>query len=303
MFLRQSQDLVPKNLMKEILQQLVKESLEAASDSTRVNAEFSDDSGRSARITNSSSLVLLQIIPLARQVDPEWAKKLEEQHSELRDVANLASANGGNQRLNVGIAVGPDGKPSPERNAAMMDEMKSMQVDELSSRDPERALKLSQEIQSPSRRAAANAQIGAELAKSDPEQSAALLKQARAALAETKDTNEKLRILVGLAQAQATMNDAENFPASMATAFTMGEELFRRGVDSNPNAPVFSQPGFDSLSRLTHLSVKFDSTLALANLENLRSPLLQAHMLIAAAEALDPGSRMRLPGMRVVINN
>jgi hypothetical protein len=303
MFLRQSQDLVSKALMKDTLQQVVKDSVDAAKDATPLTASISDDAGHSARVSNASALALIQLNLLARKSDPEWEKKLEEQYSQLKDAANLiASANGAGQRLNIGLSVGKDGKPAPP-NSAMQDQMTSMQIDDLPSADSQRKLAMSQQIQNPATRAAVNAGIAGDLAATDPEQANALLKQTREALADASDPADKLRILVGLAQAQISMKDFNNFVPTLARAYAMGEQVFRAGVDKNSDAAAFTQPGFDSLSRLTRLAVRFDQTASLASVDNLGSPLLQAHMLLVAAESLDPQSRSFGAGMRVRIED
>jgi len=221
----------------------------------------------------------------------------------LKDTANLmSSANGRGQRLNIGLNVGKDGKPVAP-NSAMQDQVTSMQIDDLPPANLQRKLAMSEQIQNPATRAAVNAGIAGDLAASDPEQANALLKQAREALADASDPVDKLRILVGLAQAQMSMKDIDNFVPTLARAYAMGEQVFRAGVDKDPDAAAFSQPGFDSLSRLTRLAVRFDKTAALAAVDDLGSPLLQAHMLLVAAESLDPQSRSFGAGMRVRIED
>ena len=181
--------------------------------------------------------------------------------------------------------------------------MTSMQVDNLPSGYTQQKIELSQQIENPVMRAAVGAEIGGELASSDPERTAALLKQAREALANASEPADKLRILEGLVRAQISMNDIDNFSPTLSRAYTMGEQVFRAGVDKNPAAAAFSQPGFDSASRLTHLAIRFNRTATLAAVDNLGFPLLQAHMLLVAAESLDPKAPMQRAGMRVRIED
>jgi hypothetical protein len=186
----------------------------------------------------------------------------------------------------------------------LMQEMKSREVDELATKDPEGALTQANMITDPSMRAASTAKLAAAIGKSDPQRAAQILKDAKTALGEAKTDNERLRILVGLAQAQQAMGDATAFHETLLKAYPICDELFRKSVNSNPQIPIFARPGFEALGQLLRLEMKDDREAAIARIEQLRSPLLQAHMFIEAAEAvLDPDAPPRRPGMRIVIGS
>lgn len=297
MFLRQNREDIPAPLLKDLLEKLVNQAL-ATKDDASTQMVLQTESGQSAKLNSAASILLFQLMPMIRNIDPDWAKKLETDYQELRAAADFARS--GEQRMMVTRGVGGNGGAPPR---AMMEEMRAMEIDELSTSDPQRALKMNAELTDPSVRAASGARLAASISKSNPEQAAELLKKAKEAIAEAKDPADKLRILVGLAQAQAAMNDKVAFETSLQSGFTLGEDLFRKGLDKNPTAPVFSQPGFDAMSRLTMSSVRMDYATTMARIDAIRSPLLQALMLITAAEGLDPDARPRPRGMRIRIES
>ncbi len=300
-FLRQNREDIPTPLLKDLLEKLVSQAM-ATKEEGSTQMVLANEKGAAAKISSAASMMLFQLMPMIRDIDPDWATKLETQYQELKAAAEITR--GSEQRMNVSVtrAVG-GGSNSGAPPRAMMEEMQAMEIDELSARDPQRALKMNAELTDPAVRAASGARLAATIAKSNPEQAAELLKKAKEAIAEAKEPADKLRILVGLAQAQAAMNDKAAFETTLATSFAMGEELFRKGLDKNPTAPVFSQPGFDAMSRLTMSAVRMDYAATMSRLDAVRSPLLQALLLIQAAEGLDPDARPRPRGMRIRIES
>jgi len=298
MFLRSNREEIPTPLLKDMLEKLVSQAVNLKND-TSTSMVLATESGTAAKLDNAASIFLFQLMPMIRSLDADWAKRLENQYQELRAAADFARS--GEQRMMVTRSVG--GGPGGEPPRAMMEEMRAMEIDELSARDPQRALKMNAELTDPSVRAASGARLAATISKSDPEQAAELLKKAKEAIAEAKEPMDKLRILVGLAQAQASLNDKAAFEATLQTSYTLGEELFRKGIDKNPTAPVFTQPGFDAMQRLTMSAVRMDYQATMQRLDAVRSPLLQALLLISAAEGLDPDARPRGQGMRIRIES
>lgn len=298
MFLRSSSDLISGGLMKDTLERLVKEAVTQKDTGGTMAMDIETD-GKKAELTSASSILLFQLLPIIRQTDAEWAKKLEEQYAELRQVAELQ--NGQNQRMMVGMMVragdGGEGPRDPR------EEMAAIQVDELSKTDPQEALRRSEGISNPFLRAASQAGVAAELSKSDPARAAELVKNARAAMAESQDPREKMQIVINLARAQAASGDKEGWRESVRAGFAMGDEMFRKGVDRRPTAPAFAQAGYELLSRLTRATVETDLALTTERIASLHSPTLQALMLVTAAEALNPAGDESDGGVRIRIEN
>lgn len=305
MFLRANRSEISRPLMKDLLEKLVTQALAAKDDGTKVSAVIGNDKGQSARLERAASLLLFQLMPMIRDIDADWAKKLEADHQELRQAAEFARS--GEQRVTMMAMAGP----GPGGNSAqggnvprvMMEEVQSMEVDELSKQDPAAAVKRNTELKDPVIRAASGARLASTLAKSSPEQASELMKNAKEAIAETKEPQDKLRILVGLAQAQAAMNDKEAFAATLQTGYAMGEELFKKSIDKNPTMPINFLPGFDAMSRLTMSAVRVDYAATMAKLDTVRTPILQALLLVSAAEGLDPDTRPRQRGIRIAVTS
>jgi hypothetical protein len=288
-FLRMNRDLIPAPILKDILGQLVSDALNTK-DTNSNTSMFVSTSRGTATMSGATNLVLFQLLPMIREIDPEWAKKVESQSTELRAAASLNDNSAGNRgptQERMGVMVGAPGSgPLPMAN--MMEEMKSREVDELVKQDPKEAMKVAAEIHDPVIRAATDARLAGEVNKSDPDQAAQMIKSAREAMAATKEPADKLRILVGLAQAQSAMKDKEGFSITLDQAYAMGEDLYRKSVDKTPDGPIMGRAGYDSMTRLTMTGVKLDSSATLAHIEGIRMPILQAMLLVAAAQGLDP---------------
>jgi hypothetical protein len=112
-----------------------------------------------------------------------------------------------------------------------------------------------------------------------------------------------LTILTGLAQAQAAMKDSEALAETVKSGFVMGEEMFRKGLDKRPSAPLFAQPGYELMNRLTTIFAKADAQAAITQLDDLRTPVLQSMLLVTAARAINPEAGPDGPGMMIEIED
>ena len=141
MFLRMNQNLISKPVMKDVLTQLVDKALATKKDSDNGMTTTISTNGNTATLQGASNLMMFQLMPLIKDVDPEWAKKLETENEQLRN-AVIAQQNSpsGNNRVQIGMVVG-NGPLSQRGNP--IDPMKAMQVDELAQKDPLQALKMS----------------------------------------------------------------------------------------------------------------------------------------------------------------
>jgi hypothetical protein len=302
MFLSNASEFVSPALMKEILERLV-----AQARATGENAAFSlaitDSAGKETARLSGASVLIMNLLPLIRRVDAEWASRLEKESDDLRTfIAARRGQQEGGQRMSVGVMIGGPGGPNAPRRD-MREEMTAMQVDELAQRDPTRALQVSSAINDPVLRAASTASLAGSFSRSDPARAAELLKSARQVLAETPEPRDKLTILIGLAKAQSALGDAEGFKDTLARSFALAEDLYRKGLDRDPSAPVFAQPGFDQLSRLITAAAEKDVQSLQVRIEALRSTPLQASMWIQLAQALDPERRHLGPGLRIAIED
>lgn len=301
MFLRMNQAMISKPVMKDILTQLVDKALATKKDSDNGLTTTISTNGNTATLKGMSNLMMFQLMPLINEVDPEWAKKLENDNEQLRNavIAQQNSPNG-NNRVQIGMVMG-NGPLNQRGNP--MDPMKAMEVDELAQKDPMRALKASDEISDPVLRTATSVAIAGEINNSDPAQAAKLVKNAKDAIAATPEPADKLRILTGLAQAQSTMKDKDGLNTTMDQAFAMGEDLYRKSIDKNPDAGVNTRPGIDTLTRLAGIGIKADQAATLAHIDRVNAAPLQTMLLISAAENLDPDMKPAVGGFRIMIRN
>jgi hypothetical protein len=302
MFLRMNREMIATPLLKDVLTQLVNKTLETKNNSGNLMTSISTN-GNTTTLKGASNLMMFQLMPLIKEVDPEWAKKLEDQNEQLRGaaIAQQNSASGTNT-VRMGMFMGGGGANNLSA-ANLMDPMKVSQVDELAQKDPLQALKMSDEINDPVMRAATSVRLAGDINNSDPEKAAQLVKNAKQAIAATPEPSDKLRILAGLAQAQSAMKDTEGLNNTLKQGFTMGEDLFRKSVDRNPSAGVNTRPGVDSLNRLTGVGIKAEPQQTLENIEKISSQALQAMLFISAAENLDPDMKATDTGFRIMIRN
>ena len=301
MFLRMNQAVISKPVMKDVLTQLVDKALATKKDSDNGMTTSISTNGNTTTLKGASNLMMYQLMPLINGVDPEWAKKLENENEQLRN-AVIAQQNSptGNNRVMIGMTAG-NGPLSQRGNP--IDPMKAMQVDELAQKDPMGALRVSDEISDPVLRTATSVAIAGEVNNTDPAQAARLVKNAKDAIAATPEESDKLRILAGLAQAQSAMKDKDGLNITMDQAFAMGEDLYRKSVDKNPDATVDTRPGIDSLTRLAGIGIKADQGVTLGHIDRVNAVPLQTILLISAAENLDPDMKPLGGGFRIMIRD
>jgi hypothetical protein len=293
---------MPAAVIKETVEKLVKEASQVKDDGVQMHAEILDEKGNRAEF-GAHGLMLMELLPVVRRIDPDWAAKLIKENAELQQLA--AQAENGPSEMRMTARIGsPDGENENGPPRDMREEMNAMEVDQLAARDPQQALKLSSQINDPVLRAASQAKVAGELNRTDPQQSAALLKNAREAMAQATTPRDKLMIIAGLAQAQAAMKDLDGLTDTVKRGLAMGEEMFRKGLDKRPNAPIFAQPGYELMGRLVAVAAKADPQLATARIDEIRTPVLQAMLLVNAARAVDPDSgQVEGPGMMIQIED
>jgi hypothetical protein len=300
MFLRTNQAMIPKPVMKDVLAQLVEKVL-ATKETDNAMTTSVTTNGNTATLKGASNLMMFQLMPLINDVDPEWAKKLETENEQLRNaVIAQQNSSSGTNTVRMGVFMGGGGA---NQRGNPIDPMKAMEVDELAQKDPMGALKLSDEISDPVLRTATSVAIAGEVNTTDPAQAARMVKNAKDAIAATPEQADKLRILTGLAQAQSAMKDNDGLNTTMDQAFTVGEDLYRKSVDKNPDATVNTRPGIDSLTRLAGIGVKADQESTLGRIDRVNAAPLQTMLLISAAESLDPDMKPAGGGFRIMIRN
>src|SRR4029078_9283924 len=98
-----------------------------------------------------------------------------------------------------------------------------------------------QSIKDPTVRVAAIARASAAGTDQDAKEKA--LKAAKVALAQTTDPRDKLTILSGLAQAQASLKDDEGLAATLQQSFNLADDISRGSVTRTPAGGRGMRPG------------------------------------------------------------
>ena len=289
MFLVSARDFVPLPMMKQILENVVADALEQAkqSDGTQVAATFQNTAGDKVQLNSMATLMVFQLMPLIRDVDPDWAKKLEEQSDQLRQASALMRTGDVSIMIGARNGGGPNGPNGDGRD--FRDEIQSRQIDELVARDPDRAMEMANNIQDPALHASAMARATA--AGNDEEAKKKALENAKDLLARTSDPRDKLTILAGLAQSQAALKDDEGLNNTLQQALATADDMFRRSVDKNPSAGAWMRPGVDTASSIVKSLAKKQSTMVTAHVSDVRQAPLKALLLLSAVEALDPEAK------------
>jgi hypothetical protein len=288
MFLRTAREYIPAQMMREILGTVITDALEQAkaSDGTEVAATFENSKGQKAQLSSMASLTIVQLLPIVRDIDPEWAKKLEAQSDELRNASQLMNSGEGVSIMIGARTGGPNGPDGANRD--FRDEVQAMQVDELASRDPQRAVETADRINDPVLHSAAL--VRATAAGSDAEARDKAIKAAKELLSQTSDPREKLTILSGLVSAQSQMNEIEGLSVTLQQGLSIADDQFRRSIDKDPSNGAWTRPGVEIASRLVRSASKQQGKLVAEKLESVRQQSLKALLLLAAVEALDPES-------------
>lgn len=290
MFLRTAREYIPAPMLREVLETVINDAVEQAkaSDGTQVAATFESSNGQRAQLSSMASLTIFQLLPVVREIDPDWAKKLEEQSDELRQASRMMGS-GDQVSIMIGARTGGGPNGPSGNNRDFRDEMQAMQVDELASRDPQRALETADRINDPVLHSAAMVRATAAAKDADAREKA--IKNAKELLAQTSDSREKLTILSGLASAQSATNDVDSLSATLQQALAIADDLFRRSIDKNPSSGAWTRPGVEIATRLVKSTAKQQGRLIAEKLEAVRQEPLKALLMLSAVEVLDPESR------------
>lgn len=156
-----------------------------------------------AELKSPSSELLYRLLPKVREIDPEWAKRLEDQLPGLRQ----AGGSSGHTKMAAEATVVNTSNASPERIAVLQEHLlQGQRADEarnLARTDPEGALELS--LSDPEFRAEALASVAEALSEKgqDPERVRDLVRQAKDNTDRITDKAAKVEVFSSLAAAAA----------------------------------------------------------------------------------------------------
>lgn len=242
----------------------------------------------SGQLNNAASLQLMRIIPLIREVDPEWAKQVLEQHQDVAQFEQSRSAPGTIVSLGGGnVMMGPSPSPnrSPQRQLAP--------VRAAAQNSGEAAKLFAGQISDPAARAAASAEIAAGLAAQNPQEAATYMTQASEGLATIDDPASQLMVVTSLARAAFETGDRASAAAYSERGFRLGEDVVRADYDANPDKPVMSLKGASDLASLVVTGMRLDPASTVTRVQGIRYPLLRANLLLSAVDAVSSRRGLR----------
>lgn len=284
-FVRQMWEVVPRPSSVEALRILVERLLRRTKTPTNetVLMRAYTEKGVS-QFHSSEDFLLFELLPLIRQTDPEWARRIVEGRPALAEAPPMASSSG---RME-GVVI--RGRASPAELSAMtnrgMERSRLHDIEETAQNDPETTLGLSMSLTSPDIRSVALSRVALALSSSADARAREVADQAKNLIDGIQDKGGKVRALVALAETAANIGDSKTFRESVKKAFDLGTEIFQQDLDVHPGKAAIFATGFDDLARLTAVAVRFDRDTTLQYLASLRNEQLRAHLLVDAALTL-----------------
>ncbi len=240
-----------------------------------------------AEFKSASQRLLFELLPKVREIDPDWARRLVESHPEI----GQASAAAGGVKFSEEVTVHNVSGASPARvdevQGTGLQRSRLANIRGIAQTDPEQALRLSSSLSDSLFRLEALSSVATALAGKDPERARGLIAQAKEAINKIQDTSGRVTAWVALAEAAAAAHDSKTFEEAIKRGFDLGEEVFEEDLSTHPGKPSYELAAMDDLGRLTQVGVHADRERMLGRVTDVRNPLLQAHLLIDAAEALN----------------
>ena len=291
-FLKQVKPLMPLSTRRQPLEALVK-ALTASSgekEDRQWRLRVYTDKGV-ADFHTQNAYLLFDILPMVREVDPDWAQRLVEQHAELAQ-ADAARGKVLDQER-VMVVKDADNPPSPADLAAKEQwglEMSRLdQIHEIAVKDPNQAVTLAMSIADPGRRAAGMSYAAAGFGN-HPDQARQMLNQSQQSLAALNKSGEKLDTYVAIAESAASLHNLAMARDAVENGLDLGEQAYEDLRKEHPERHAYAWDGQDAMQKLAEIGTRLDPAHVVGRIEAIRDHTLQGYMLVSAARALDAGS-------------
>ncbi len=229
---------------------------------------------------NVQDSLLFELIPLAQATDPSLVDRIVRARPQFKDTlgAQVQGSEG------VFVFTG-EGTPAAA-SASALEAARVQDVQEIAPKDTKQALLLAQSISDPTLKATALAYVAAAFQATDPARAAEMTNTLRKT-SEGLDTGPaKVTMLTALAETAARAKDDSTFDFAFQRALDLGVELFQEDFESYPSKPAYDDAGFDDLGKLVKLGIKMHPGFTLDAISELNNDVLQAYLLIDAAQAL-----------------
>jgi hypothetical protein len=230
-----------------------------------------------ASFHNQADALLLDLLPLVREVDAALADKLLENNQALKQVGAAGST-----VLASEGAIVTGSSVSPEEQEHALQTARAQEVREIASNQPEQALALSKTIADPALRSTAMADV----AESRPTQ-AGEIQSAIAKIVPTIHTGEeRLVVLSALAKASWAAGDIEGFHDALGKSFALGEELFEEDMDARPGQATYVVESYGTLVDLVKTGARVAPTTITAMVRQVDDVQLKAFLLAQLGDVL-----------------
>lgn len=245
---------------------------------------------------NDKVALLYRILPKVRQLDPEWANRLEDEFPDL-----MQTASGGKLQYSSDIRVANTTGASQGEVATVVGT--GLQVGVLNhlrqeaATDPYQAANLLPSLSDPELQSEALASLAAAFASKDPGHAAELLAEAQKTTDKLTSEVAKLRALVSLAEGAVALHDYPQAELAMQKAFDLGEEVLSEDLDLHPGQAIYTSESLEELSVVTRLGTQVAFRSTMMRLDHLKNETLRAYLLIAAAEGLEKRAVVEAAGL------
>lgn len=288
-FLKRVKPLMPPAARKEALEAVVKDLTASPGGNenqqwrTRVYTEkgVADFHSRNAKL-------LFDVLPMIREVDPEWAQQLVAKQT---DLAQADAARGKILNAEGGVVMkNPDNPPSAAELASkeqMLLELGRLdQIHEIAAKDPDQALTLAMSIADPGRRAVGMAYAAAGFGN-HPDQAMQMLGQSQQSLAGMKKNGEKLDTYVAIAESASSLHDFALARDAAEKGLDLGEEAYEESRKEHSDWHAYQWEGMDAAQKLVEIGTRIDAARTVGRVEAIRDHTLQGYMLVSVARAMD----------------
>jgi len=122
-----------------------------------------------------------------------------------------------------------------------------------------------------------------------PEQARQMLNQSQQTMSSLKSKEEKLEILVAIAQSAASLQDFTLARQAVEKGLDLGVQVYEDSRKQHPDWPAYSWDGQDDMQKLAEIGTRLDVVHIVARIHAIQESLLQAYLLVSLSRGLDEG--------------
>lgn len=240
-----------------------------------------------ASFDSEQMLLLYGIMGKVREVDADWAEKLESDYPAMKQAGGAGAK--AEQPSQVTVENRENNASQDAVNSVVAKRLQSgtlARIRAVAGKDLDLAMRLLAQLTEPEFRSEGMAAIATELWAKDPKSADSMLESAMlGASGIPADLQAKARASLSVAQAAAAMKQEALFHAAIATGFTAATESVQEDVDIHPDKPYYLARGMNELSRLMELDMRIFPDDGSGRTARMQDGELKAFLLIDCAEA------------------